>query len=539
MNRKKITAIVLSSLLIVTICIGGIWGYKKYNGNKNQVEVMPVSYISSNWFQDEIRSSGMITSSQLQEVRVENKNTIKEVFVKEGDEVKVGDKLLSYDTTVLELDLEEQKIKIQQSDMKSKSLKSEIEKLKNTKPILKKTALYSKSYVELLTTTNDIQFKNLNEQSEIKAYSLIDGTSKPYTGDGTIDSPYRFVCTKDAIITGGFLNQLMGYDASGKNKNNEPCIAVFEVYNNDNKDGILQYLWTVNGKDYSEPVKEDSKWSLKFINNEENKPVDPPIEPPIEEPVEPPVEEGYTKAELDTMIAKKQDELRDEGLNKRELELGIKKIEKKLNESIVTASVNGIIKKVQNKDELKKEEPFLVLNGGNGFYITGSISELLLGTIKKGDVVTAQSWSESGSLMYTATITEVSDYPVDNNMNYGGQGNANVSYYPFTAVIEDQEGLASGQYVDIMMNAVSEENTNALYISKAYIRQEDGKSYVFLADENDRLFKKFVETGKIVQGDMIEVKNGITQEDRIAFPYGKYVKEGTRVKNQDENIMFK
>ncbi len=62
---------------------------------------------------------------------------------------------------------------------------------------------------------------------------------------------------------------------------------------------------------------------------------------------------------------------------------------------------------------------------------------------------------------------------------------------------------------------------------------ENGKSYVLKADENDRLVKQYVKTGKIIYGDTIEIKSGLTEDDRIAFPYGKTAKEGIRVVDSD------
>lgn len=76
--------------------------------------------------------------------------------------------------------------------------------------------------------------------------------------------------------------------------------------------------------------------------------------------------------------------------------------------------------------------------------------------------------------------------------------------------------------------------SNALYLSKAYIREENGKNYVFIANEDNRLEKRYIETGKIIYGEQVEVKEGVTMEDRIAFPYGKNVKEGVRVKDMSE-----
>lgn len=529
MNKKKIITIVLSTLLIVGICGVGIWVYGKSSSGSKVVEVMPVSNIYTNWYGDETYSNGMISSSYIQEIYVQGTESVKEVFVKEGDNVAIGDKLMSYDTTLVELDLSEEKLRVQQSDMKIKEIKDNIQELKNTKPIVKKTAMTMKD------KNNEFEIVKLsNEDNKVEVYSIIDPSSKPYKGDGSKENPFRFICTKDATITGGFMNQLMGYDAKGEKKVNDPLTAVFEVYKDNDKEGTLQFLWTVDGSEYK-PVKEASKWSLKFISGESN---EKPEDPDDGKPEEPPVEEGYTKEELAKMIATKEEELSNEELNKKEILLNITKLESKLDKSVITATVNGVVKTINNSEDKESGKPFMTVSGGKGFYVTGNISELQLNSLKIGDSVTAQTWSETGAMTYNATITEISQYPVTNNNYYGG-GNTNVSYYPFTAVIEEEEGLVNGQYVDIMMNLNGGGDTEAIYISKSYIREENGQSYVYIADENNKLKKSYVETGKIIYGEMLEIKSGLTLEDRIAFPYGKYVKEGTNVKDQSNDFIMK
>ena len=42
--------------------------------------------------------------------------------------------------------------------------------------------------------------------------------------------------------------------------------------------------------------------------------------------------------------------------------------------------------------------------------------------------------------------------------------------------------------------------------------------------------KQVVHTGRTFYGSLIEIKDGITTEDYVAFPYGKKVKEGAKVK---------
>jgi hypothetical protein len=50
-----------------------------------------------------------------------------------------------------------------------------------------------------------------------------------------------------------------------------------------------------------------------------------------------------------------------------------------------------------------------------------------------------------------------------------------------------------------------------------------------LADENGRLKQQYVNTGKSLWGYYIEIKSGVSEDDRIAFPYGTSVKEGATV----------
>lgn len=83
-----------------------------------------------------------------------------------------------------------------------------------------------------------------------------------------------------------------------------------------------------------------------------------------------------------------------------------------------------------------------------------------------------------------------------------------------------------------MTAAMGEEKPNSIYLDKAYIRDEDGKKYVMKADENNRLVKQYVKTGKTLW-QSVEILSGLTAEDRITFPYGKTAKEGVKVKEAE------
>ncbi len=69
------------------------------------------------------------------------------------------------------------------------------------------------------------------------------------------------------------------------------------------------------------------------------------------------------------------------------------------------------------------------------FYVTGTVSELMLDQMKEGTLLQCTSYN-SGS--FEAKVLNVSDYPVDSsNAYYGGDYNPNVSYYTFNAEITE------------------------------------------------------------------------------------------------------
>ena len=553
MKTKRIVSIVLAAVIAVGICGGGIWLYRKNSDSSKKVEVTPVSSLTGGWWGNEMYTGGIVSNDLMQEIYLEEQQKVKEVFVTEGQEVNVGDKLFEYDKTLIELDMETQNLEMQQADRDIAVASEELKVLKNTTPIVKK----SPKLVEVEETQKvpaslpivgkdgaankaddsskegtDGENSGENEETpqppkvEATLYSNIRSDAKAYKGTGAADDPYRFLCSPEVTISGEFINKLIGYNTAGTSKEGEPTVAVFEIHKGNVVEGDMLYLWTMYGSDY-EPVAADSVW--KFGVNSDEKPVEP------EPPVEPPVEEGYTKEELAKLIAEKEEKIRDLQLKKKKFQLNYDNTKAKLDKCTVVSSVKGKVSSLKTQEELTVGTPFMIVSGGDAFYVTGSISELLLGQLKVGDALMANLWSPEGQKTYNAVISEISEYPASNGNNYGG-GNMNVSYYPFTAVIEESEGLTNGQYLDMTMTVGgnTDGTSNALYLSKAYIREENGKNYVFIANEDNRLEKRYIETGKIIYGEQVEVKEGVTMEDRIAFPYGKNVKEGVKVKDMSE-----
>ena len=80
----------------------------------------------------------------------------------------------------------------------------------------------------------------------------------------------------------------------------------------------------------------------------------------------------------------------------------------------------------------------------------------------------------------------------------------------------------------------AQQGETGVYLENPFLREENGRSYVFVKGEDGLLEKRYVATGKSVWGSYTQILNGLTMEDKIAFPYGRSVREGA--KTQDAEI---
>ncbi len=395
------------------------------------------------------------------------------------------------------------------------------------------------------------------EQRDGDAYNYIDKNAEPYEGKGTPEKPYRFLCTQECYVLGSYLNQLV--------KNEQ--VAAFEIWSGNSVDeGTLLSCWTVNGAERS-TVAEDSKWKVATqqqittevaADDEDDSDADDDDDDSdnsgssnnsgsgssnsngsgsnsSQDDDDDTDDDGKTIDELKKDLAEKESDLKELQIDKKTAELELEKLQKAKDQATILATINGVVTTIGDIENPPTDgSAFMEISGAEGLYVKGEISELLLDQIEVGQEISANSWSDGQT--YPAKITEISEYPSDNSGGYYGEGNPNVSYYSFTAYMEESTGLSNGDYVDLSIMPVdSEEGTNSLYIEKAYVRTENGKSYVLKAGEDDRLVKQYVQTGKTIYGSAIEIKAGLKDDDRIAFPYGKTAKEGVKAVDSDED----
>ena len=79
--------------------------------------------------------TGTVASDFVQQVIVDSSMTVEKIYVKEGDIVKKGTKLLKYNMESEELDLKLEDLEVQLQEQKLKKLEEELEKLKKSKTV--------------------------------------------------------------------------------------------------------------------------------------------------------------------------------------------------------------------------------------------------------------------------------------------------------------------------------------------------------------------------------------------------------------------
>ena len=240
----------------------------------------------------------------------------------------------------------------------------------------------------------------------------------------------------------------------------------------------------------------------------------------------------YTKEEIQKMKEDKEKELRQLNLDLRQAELNVRKLAGDMKNQSINSTINGTVKSVGDPENPDggNGDPFIQVVSSDGLYVQGNLSELLLDQVQEGQLAFGYGY-ESG-VSFQAEIREVSLYPASGNYFWGG-GNSNVSYYPFIAYIEDAAGLKNYEMVELNLqldNQGEAASSESVYLSKAFIRSEDGIDYVMKDDGSGKLVRQEVQLGQLYYGSY-EILSGLTLEDKVAFPYGKAVKEGAKTED--------
>lgn len=552
---KKLKKGIIIAACAVGVC-GAVWGGLTIarNAQRSDVKVYSVNdFCMTDYWGDTSTTSGMVTTDKIQKVFLSSSQTVNKVWVAEGDSVRKGDKLISYDSTLTQASVEQAKIDYDRQDESLTTAKNELEYLKKAK---NKETL--KQELDKLTAELDALKKKYDEDPD-----------HPYNGDapvteGAIKDYKKTMTVKGADGSDQTVNVLYYSWLSASRLNDSkveeiltklgtlradkdhPSVDTYVVlvqrYEDkvggyvDNTVGLVITETYTAGDDTAVPAVPGSR-SVSFsvrsdlpeFEDTERKYDDAAIKK-LQQKINLAnmyLENSMEQKDLAKAIVDKAQEVKEKEVNLRLAKLSLDKKIKELGDGNVYAEFDGTVKAVRNADEAyNNSEAVIELSGGGGYYVTGTLSEMDLGSVKVGDTVSISSWMTGAAC--EGTIVSIDDYPTTSG-NSWGDGNRNVSYYPFKVFVEEDAGLQANDYVDIQyQKAGTQEQGSSLYLQSWFIRTDNGKSYVMARNEDGRLEQRWVQTGRDLWGSYTQIRGGLTTDDYVAFPYGRDVVEGAR-----------
>lgn len=646
---------IIIGVLVAALTAGGTAGTAVYfkKNNQDTVGVVSVDSLASDYYMDDTILDGNIVTNVTQNIVVDKDMIIQDLFVQKGDPVQKGDKLMSFDMTLVQMELNIAKLKKQKQEKDLEKAVNRLNSLKNggpieedesslpdsigdsdsgsdqidpdeelasaygnvkgiylaavMKPILAAAELFGDdagsvvipeqdentdaagneqqgetenpempegsdgdvtvdfgdgeeitptppaepSVTPPVTETPEEEFSddvsddieiidpepNPNENDITDGtpafYQKLDGDTEPFEGSGTEEDPYIFLCSSakgTVIAAGSFLNKMAGFKPDGTK---EPGVNGYwyqlEFHQNDTITNFADRMesctgyYLIDGSLLEKMVDEtaEMEYTLEGATRPETEDSIPPDggwDP----------DGGVDAPSISREEAIKLQETKVEGLRLdiRESEININKLEKKVKNEVIYSKLDGTVAEVGDPlTGVSEGDAFMTVKSKEGYYVKGTVSELLLDQMQEG---TKLQCSGSGGT-FEAEVVDVSDYPVSSS-SFMGSGNPNVSYYTYSATISDKTvQVSEDDWLSITLQEKTQ-NSNVIVLDKAFVRTENGKYYVY-KDDNGVLKKQLLTIGGNVNGgSSVLIKSGITREDRIAFPYGKTVKEGVKTK---------
>ena len=551
--NKKLKKIIITAAIAVAAC-GAVWGGLTIarNAQRGDVNVYSVSdFAMTNYWGDTSSTNGMVTTDKLQKIYVSSTQTVSKVYVTEGQTVKKGAKLLSYDSSLSQAEVERAQIQYERQSGNLEDAKTEFKLLQKAK---------NKEELQL-------ELNKLQTQLDAEKKKYDQDPSHPYDGDNPVteallgtktvenssggkETVYYYAWTSKSTLSG----ERLLTDFGGRLRATEstsPLVTniVLVQRTGDKIGGSIQANWGVKVTDtYTKKPGETTyevTVDVQLVTNL------PDYEDPghtynsetiqkLEQQVaraQELMDSSMTRQELDVAIGTKYKEIGQLETSLKVAKLDLEKKKSELGDGNVYAEFDGTVKTVRDATEaFNSSEAVVELSGGGGYYVTGTLSEMDLGSVKIGDTVQISSWRTGVNC--EGEVVSIDDYPTQNGSNWG-DGNSNVSYYPFKVFVSEDANLQPNDYVEMQYQKTAEaDSADSLYLESFFLRSENGKSYVMVRGENDKLEKRWVQTGRDLWGSYTQIRGGLTLEDYVAFPYGRDVVEGAHTQEATADQLY-
>ncbi len=507
MNKtvKGIIIAVVSVAVLAGLAAGGLLIYKKASAGAVKVyQVSNFAMMGSDMMGSE--TSGMVTLDNLQRVQVSDTQQVTGIFVEEGQEVKKGDKLVSFDTTLSDIELKKSEINLERTKLQLEQAQKELRRINSLSP-----------YSSVLVTPEPLGIVYTPHETKVVI-----------AGAGTSDSPYYYLWDENDTLNISDMDELLSAVRSTDPEAAEVWVTFVVRENNALNAPVLRSFGLLISEETDESGSADLVWSFyEPVLSEEIMAYEEEPEPYYQESGSP-----YTSKQISEMRAAQQNTIKDLEIAVQMAQVDFDRMQMEVNDGTVVSKIDGIVKAVRDPETCAMTgEPLIELSGGGGYLIDVAMSEMELGTLQVGDTVMVQSW-QSGQML-EGTVVETSEYPTT-SANSWSSGNQNVSYYPFKVAVSEDANLQEYEWVGVTYS--TNRTTDGFYLQKMFVRSESGRSYVYV-EKDGRLEQRFISTGA-AQWDNLMVKGGLSMNDWIAFPYGSDTVAGADTEHADAQDLY-
>lgn len=564
---KKLKKGIIAAACVVGVC-GAVWGGLTIarNAQRGDVNVYAVNECAmTDYWGDTSNTSGMVTTDKLQKIYISQSQTVKKVWVKEGDSVKKGTALVSYDSTLTQATVERAKIDYDRQTENLEVMKNELELLKKAKnkETLQKECDDLEAKLKNLKAAYDKDEKHpYNADAPVTEGKITQAepttiTVKGADGKEQTATVYYYSWLSPSTIDEAKLGEILsnlGVNPAGDVLTAVDTYVVLVQRHGDKVGGYVESTWgmvimdryTADNNEVDPPTQASKSVSFRLLNNlpdfvdterkyDSKEIQDTERKLAIAQEL---LDTSMTQLDLNKAILEKAQAVKEQEVNLKVAKLKLDKKLAELGDGNVYAEFDGTVKAVRDPDAAyNNSEAVVELSGGGGYYVTGTLSEMDLGSVKVGDSVSISSWMTGAAC--EGTIVSIDDYPTSNGNNWG-DGNSNVSYYPFKVFVTEDANLQPNDYVDIQYqkDTSAEESGSSLYLQSMFIRTDNGKSYVMARGEDGRLEQRWVQTGRDLWGSYTQIRGGLTIDDYVAFPYGRDVVEGAHTQEATTDQLY-
>ena len=187
-KKTAVPIIIIAAVIVVVLLCMKLF---KGGGGGNPVYVQSVRSVTASAGALQNRFGGVVETQKTEKVEFDSNMILAEVYVKEGDRVEEGDDLFAYDTTTIDLKIQQMEIEIERYDTNIADANSQIASLEQMMQSANSTDRlgYSAQITQLRASIAQTEYDKKTKQAELdKVRASLDSTVVTAPMSGTVKS---------------------------------------------------------------------------------------------------------------------------------------------------------------------------------------------------------------------------------------------------------------------------------------------------------------------------------------------------------------